>query len=165
MSREKSAKNDAVKRKLAEVKIPENWKQWLRLDEKENTATNAAVNDVDIAPTKVDPDVDFGPYMADLQRRIRKVWYSPGGHETTRVVGLFKVHSDGSVSDIKLDKPSGTVSADKAAIRAVRECSPVHTLPKGSPPVVDIAFTFSYNVSSQASEKTETESQLKKKID
>ncbi|MBY0552166.1 MAG: TonB family protein [Candidatus Obscuribacterales bacterium] len=139
-----------VKKRLAEVRIPENWNQWLSGDNGNSTTSSH--------------DADFGPYMADLQRRIKRAWYPPKGNETKRVVTIFKVHSDGSVSDIKLDKSSGSVAADKAAIIAIKEGSPYHTLPKNSPAVVDIQFTFDYNVFSGEENEKVTKSQLKKEI-
>src|SRR5208282_1618395 len=90
--------------------------------------------------------VDFGPYMADLQRRIKRAWFPPKGNETKRVVLVFKVHSGGELSHLKLDKTSGLAIADEAAMKAVENAAPFHPLPNGAPKVVDIQFTFDYNV-------------------
>lgn len=91
-------------------------------------------------------DVDFGPYMADLQRRIKRAWYPPRGQESKRVVVIFKVHSGGELSDLRIDKSSGTALADQAALQAVTNAAPFRPLPAGAPSVVDIQFTFDYNV-------------------
>lgn len=93
-----------------------------------------------------DPDVDFGPYMADLQRRIKKAWFPPRGQESRRVVVIFKIHSQGELSDLRIDKSSGVASADQAALTAVQNAAPFRQLPAGAPAVVDIQFTFDYNV-------------------
>ncbi|MBY0357710.1 MAG: TonB family protein [Candidatus Obscuribacterales bacterium] len=91
-------------------------------------------------------DVDFGPYMADLQRRIKRAWFPPRGQESRRVVVIFKVHSGGELSDLRIDKTSGTSLADQAALQAVTNAAPFRPLPSGAPNVVDIQFTFDYNV-------------------
>ncbi len=91
-------------------------------------------------------DVDFGPYMADLQRRIKRAWFPPRGQESRRVVVIFKVHSGGELSDLRIDKSSGVATADQAALEAVRNAAPFRPLPNGAPSVVDIQFTFDYNV-------------------
>ena len=91
-------------------------------------------------------DVDFGPYMASLQRRIKRAWFPPKGDQSKRVVVVFKVHRDGEMSDLKIQKTTGIKSADQAALRAVEDASPFRPLPKGSPQDVDIQFTFDYNV-------------------
>ncbi len=91
-------------------------------------------------------DVDFGPYMADLQRRIKRAWFPPKGQESRRVVVIFKIHSDGSLSHLRLDHTSGMAIADNAALKAVENAAPFRPLPAGAPTDVDIQFTFDYNV-------------------
>ena len=91
-------------------------------------------------------DVDFGPYMADLQRKIKSAWYPPKGNESKSIQVIFKVHSDGSMSDLRLSKASGMKLADDAALKAISNAAPFRKLPDGSPPDVDIQFTFDYNV-------------------
>lgn len=91
-------------------------------------------------------DVDFGPYMADLQRRIKRAWFPPKGNESKRVVVVFKVHRGGELSHLRLDKSSGVAVADEAALKAVENAAPFRPLPAGAPDDVDIQFTFDYNV-------------------
>lgn len=92
-------------------------------------------------------DADFGPYMRDLQRRIKRNWEPPKGNESRRVVLLFKVARDGRLLSIKVKNSSGVPVADKAAISAVELTAPFRPLPpeyKGRD--IDIEFTFDYNV-------------------
>lgn len=90
---------------------------------------------------------DFGPYMRELQRRIKRNWDPPKGNESKRVVLIFKVSKDGRLKSLRVYKSSGVVEADKAAINAVELTAPFSPLPpeyKGSD--IDIQFTFDYNV-------------------
>lgn len=96
--------------------------------------------------TAAQADVDFGPYMADLQRRIKKHWFPPKGNESKRVVVIFKVHSGGELSGLHIDHGSGVAIADNAALKAVEDAAPFRPLPAGAPDIVDIQFTFDYNV-------------------
>lgn len=89
---------------------------------------------------------DYNTYMSALQDRIKRMWYPPKGEETRRVVAVFKVHSDGKASHIKLTDTSGTATADAAAVAAVERAAPFQPLPAGSPDDVDVEFTFDYNV-------------------
>jgi TonB family protein len=91
-------------------------------------------------------DVDFGPYMADLQRRIKRAWFPPKGNESKRVVVIFKVHRGGELSNLRLDHSSGVAIADQAALKAVENAAPFRPLPAGASDDVDIQFTFDYNV-------------------
>jgi TonB family protein len=90
-------------------------------------------------------DVDFGPYMGNLQRNIKAKWLPPKGQESKRVVVSFKVDVEGALSHLKIDKSSGIADQDAAALRAVEDAAPFGPLPKGADKAVDIQFTFDYN--------------------
>ena len=90
---------------------------------------------------------DFGPYMRELQRRIKMNWDPPKGNESKRVVLLFKIARDGRLLSVRTFKSSGVPTADKAALSAVELTAPFKPLPpdfRGSS--IDIQFTFDYNV-------------------
>lgn len=90
---------------------------------------------------------DFGPYMRELQRRIKMNWDPPKGNESKRVVLLFKIAKDGRLLSCRVSKSSGLPSADQAALKAVELTAPFRPLPadfKGQS--IDIQFTFDYNV-------------------
>ncbi len=90
---------------------------------------------------------DFGPYMRELQRRIKMNWDPPKGNESKRVVLLFKIAKDGRLLSCSVYKSSGLKSADDAALNAVKLTAPFRPLPaeyKGAS--IDIQFTFDYNV-------------------
>ena len=90
---------------------------------------------------------DFGPYMRDLQRRIKMNWDPPKGDESKRVVLLFKIAKDGRLLSCSVYKSSGLPSADKAALHAVQLTAPFKPLPAAySGNSIDIQFTFDYNV-------------------
>lgn len=90
---------------------------------------------------------DFGPYMRELQRRIKMNWDPPKGNESKRVVLFFKIAKDGRLLSVRVSRSSGVQAADRAAISAVELTAPFKPLPpefKGQS--VDIQFTFDYNV-------------------
>lgn len=115
-----------------------------------NLSQPSNVHSVAPAPVKQAPaavDVDFGPYMANLQRNIKRSWFPPQGQESRRVVVVFKIDRAGHVSDLKVSKSCGVAVADQAAINAVENsASNFKSLPEGAPPEVSIEFTFDYNV-------------------
>ncbi len=90
---------------------------------------------------------DFGPYMKELQRRIKMNWDPPKGNESKRVILLFSIARDGRLLNVKVHRSSGLQAADNAAINAVKLTAPFRPLPaefRGES--VDIQFTFDYNV-------------------
>lgn len=90
---------------------------------------------------------DFGPYMRELQRRIKLNWNPPKGNESKRVVLLFKIAKSGRMLSCRVLKSSGLPAADQAALKAVELTAPFRPLPvefRGES--IDIQFTFDYNV-------------------
>lgn len=90
---------------------------------------------------------DFGPYMRELQRRIKLNWDPPKGNESKTVVLLFKIARDGRLISSRVHRSSGLPSADQAALKAVELTAPFRPLPadfKGQS--IDIQFTFDYRV-------------------
>lgn len=90
---------------------------------------------------------DFGPYMRELQNRIKRNWEPPKGNESKTVVLLFKIAKDGRLLSCRVSRSSGLQTADSAALRAVELTAPFRPLPpdfKGQS--IDIQFTFDYRV-------------------
>jgi TonB family protein len=93
------------------------------------------------------PEPDFGPYIAELQRRIRRNWSPPTADRSKRVVAFFKISRDGRLLSLTLSTASGTKIYDDAALAAVRASAPFRPLPaefRGQD--IDVQFTFDYDV-------------------
>lgn len=92
-------------------------------------------------------DPDFGPYMAELQRRIKRNWRPPRRNQSKRVILLFTIAKDGRLLNLKVHRTSGEPDTDRAAISAVQLSAPFKPLPTDfSGSSIDIQFTFDYNV-------------------
>ena len=92
-------------------------------------------------------DVDFNPYMKDLQRRIKSNWNPPKSTTSKRVEAIFRISKSGELLNLKIKTSSGDSSTDEAAILAINKTKPFLPLPlefKGE--TVDIMFTFDYKV-------------------
>jgi TonB family protein len=104
---------------------------------------------LDVAPpvAAAAADVDFGPYMAKLQRQIKDEWFPPKSAETTKVKVKFKVYKDGRMAYLRILERGPDQATDDAALLAVEHAAPsFKALPEGSPRDVDIEFRFDYNV-------------------
>ncbi len=89
----------------------------------------------------------WGPYMRDLESKIKRNWHPPKGNQSKRVVLFFKIGRRGELLSVRISKTSGSQANDQAAISAVQMSAPFRALPpefKGSS--VEIEFTFDYNV-------------------
>ena len=70
-------------------------------------------------------------YLNLIITKIAKFWRNPlrrGGRKVSAVI-YFRIHRDGSVSDITLEKRSGNTLFDTAALRATNSASPLPPLP------------------------------------
>lgn len=110
-------------------------------------AQPAAVPSPATRPTvnQVSADVDFGPYLADLRRRIKRAWFPPKRESSSRVELEFKVHDNGVMSDLRLHSSSGIAVVDQAALKSVENASPFRPLPAGAAPSVLSRFCFEYS--------------------
>lgn len=90
---------------------------------------------------------DFGPYIAELQRRIRRNWAPPVEDRSKRVVVLFTIARDGRLIGRRVQTSSGSAQADQAAMAAVSLSAPFRALPpnfKGQN--IDVQFIFDYEI-------------------
>lgn len=90
---------------------------------------------------------NWGPYMRDLEQRIKRNWSPPKGDSSKRVVITFTIGRDGRLLSHKVTKSSGVPLADRAAMSAIELTAPFRPLPpefRGQS--VPIEFTFDYNV-------------------
>ncbi len=89
---------------------------------------------------------EFGPYMAELQRRIKRNWEPPKDPTSRQVVVEFQIFRSGELGSVRLSKSCGLAKNDQAAIDAIRKAAPYSPLPKFADESVDIQFTFDYHV-------------------
>jgi TonB family protein len=108
---------------------------------KEMLAKTQPVDAVKKKPIADIPQLDFGPYMADLQRRIRRAYHYAGESSTGRPsMVVFRIHKDGSLSDLKTSRSCGVTAEDEALMKAVNDAAPFLPLPAGARDYEDIQF-------------------------
>ncbi len=91
--------------------------------------------------------INWGPYMHNLEKRIKRNWNPPKDNASKRSVVIFRIGRDGRLLSIKIVKSSGSVSTDDAAKAAIEMTAPFAPLPvefEGNS--IDVEFTFDYNV-------------------
>ena len=95
---------------------------------KGSAAGKAAVGSLTVAP--VNQEFAYNYYFAQIQSRIEASWTrSPVGSDAHAVI-LFTIHSDGSISDLRVRESSGFDTYDLAALRAVQNAAPFAPLPR-----------------------------------
>jgi protein TonB len=70
-------------------------------------------------------------YLAGVQRKIWVIWSQQIRAETQQAVTVrFTILADGSITDMTVVQPSGIVTLDLAAQRAISSAAPFGPLPK-----------------------------------
>ncbi len=103
------------------------------------------VDDLPITEVQPNGDIDFGPYMAALQRTIKSnftVTNKPSKNTKTTIV--FGLNKDGSIKNAHITTSSGFPAYDKAAMKALKNSAPFLPLPAGSSDIA-ISYTFNYD--------------------
>lgn len=102
------------------------------------------------ADDNVRGDINYQPFMNDMQRRIKRAWFPPKCGESDHAKVAFKVARDGHISNLEIIKHASTKISDEAALSAVRNAEPFRPLPDGSPEKMEVEFSFDYNVFHEA---------------
>lgn len=95
---------------------------------------------------------DFGPYMNQVVNRVRVNWYSLIPEiarlgKKGRVVIIFTITQNGTITDLRMAANSGTEPLDRAAIGAITASNPFQKLPSNfDGDHLVLQFTFLYNI-------------------
>ena len=75
--------------------------------------------------------VEFGPWLRRFIAQIRRNWFVPYAAMSLRghVVLSFKVHKDGSITDLQVMKPSSIDAFTRSAFNAIKQSDPTVPLP------------------------------------
>ncbi len=92
------------------------------------------------------PSVDFGPYMRNVQNKIKKNWKPPEEKRRfARATVIFTLDKNGKIKKYNIKKSSGIKEYDKSAIKALKSSAPFGALPKEyKGKTVDVHFNFDY---------------------
>jgi TonB family protein len=89
----------------------------------------------------------FASYISRMRQKIATTWEVPPGTEglERNAVVYFRIHRDGSVTNVTVDKLSGLQIFDRSCQRAVIEAAPMPPLPREyNEESVAVHFTFVY---------------------
>jgi TonB family protein len=75
--------------------------------------------------------VEFGPWLRRFVAQIRRNWFVPYAAMSLRghVVLSFKVHKDGTITDLQIMQPSAIDAFTKSAFNAIKSSNPTVPLP------------------------------------
>ncbi len=81
-----------------------------------------------------DPNFTYGWYLDQLVNRITSNWTRPVVGSEIRAVFYFRIHRDGTMTDLELREPSRLAEFDESARRAIAASAPFPPLPRAYKP-------------------------------
>jgi protein TonB len=76
-------------------------------------------------------DFPYALYIQGMHRKIGSNWFRPQVAPGATVIVYFRIERDGTISEAKVETPSGNGTFDRQALSAVRSSSPLNRLPPG----------------------------------
>jgi TonB family protein len=110
------------------------------------TSSSAGQDDDDDEPTQ---EVDMGPYLKHMKTAVQAKWQPPKGLEQKKVVVIFTILKDGTITDPEIAEPSGEASVDQSALQALKAASPLPPLPMGAPKTIRVKYKFEWKITRQ----------------
>jgi len=117
-----------------------------------------------MAPTQQGPDqpvsvtggsngFNYPWYVTLIQRKVSQAWYTqevdPHTPFGSQVSVTFSISRDGTPSNVRIERSSGSPTLDSSALRAVQRVENFSPLPSGySKSSVSVEYTFTYKLSS-----------------
>jgi TonB family protein len=94
---------------------------------------------------------DFGPYLNQVLNKIRFTWYSlipeVAKFKKGRVIIIFRIEKDGTVTNWRIAANSGTDPLDRAALGSITGSNPFPPLPNNfEGNILDLQITYLYNI-------------------
>lgn len=74
-------------------------------------------------------DFPYALYIQGMHRKIGGNWFRPQVAGGATVVIYFRILRDGTITEARVETPSGNATFDRAALSAVRSSSPLNPLP------------------------------------
>ncbi|HEX6084909.1 MAG TPA: TonB family protein [Thermoanaerobaculia bacterium] len=74
-------------------------------------------------------DFPYALYIQGMHRKIGGQWFRPQIAPGATVIIYFRILRDGTITEAKVETPSGNPTFDRAALSAVRSASPLNPLP------------------------------------
>jgi TonB family protein len=117
------------------------------LDQEANTTRNAP------GPTQLAArqEVDLGPYLSNLRRRVQERWNPHTPDQRRQAVIGFTINRSGQISNMRVLQTSGNLQTDTETILAIQRAAPFGALPEQFPyNQLEIEFTFNIYVNNSS---------------
>jgi len=160
---EKSASAKEPKRNIPQVivkqpdrKLPKETRRPKQVIKKKNTSSETSSGGeskgekslkTPIKGIELDSKFDYPEYLIEMQERIKNNWHPPTLKESLTTRMFFKLGKDGKIIRVRVEKATGNIGFDSAAMTAVTKSSPFSPLPEEfEKKELGVHFDFIYDI-------------------
>jgi TonB family protein len=142
---EKPRKKPPVKKDEPKKSVPTT--QIRKTDQPaESDSTGQSAQATPAGSISFENDFPYAYYISRMRQKIAATWRPPGGSSDERVCRVyFRVHRNGSVSNVSVEESSGVSLFDQSCQRAVLQSAPLPPLPREfNDDYLGVHFSFLY---------------------
>ena len=110
-----------------------------------NPQANASQQALNPSGFNAQQNLNMGPYLAEIRRRVRRNWNpsSPGNNRHTVLV--FSIQRNGQITGLRVIQSSGSDQVDRQSLEAVQKSGPFAALPQNFPHQ-ELNVEFNFNI-------------------
>ncbi|WP_040655704.1 energy transducer TonB [Rubidibacter lacunae] len=92
-------------------------------------------------------DIDLGPYLSELQRRVRRNWQPSSPRRDRQTLIQFQIARNGQIRNLRVVQTSGSPIVDRETLEAIERAAPFPPLPSGfHQEALNVNFSFNIHI-------------------
>ena len=110
-----------------------------------NPQANASQQALNPSGVDARQDLDLGPYLAEIRRRVKRNWRPSTPINNRNTVLAFSIQRNGQITGLRVIRSSGSPKVDRESLEAVKKSSPFAALPQNFPNE-QLSIEFNFNI-------------------
>ncbi len=90
-------------------------------------------------------DLNLGPYLAEIKRRVRRNWNPSNPNQNRHTTLGFAIQRNGQITDLRIIQSSGSKTSDSESLEAIQKSAPFGALPPNFPEQ-QLKVQFNFNI-------------------
>ena len=108
-----------------------------------NPQANASQQALNPSGLDARQDLNLGPYLAEIRRRVKRNWKPSAPNNNRHTVLIFSIQRNGQITGLRVRQSSGSEKVDRESLEAVQKSGPFAALPANFPnEQLNVEFNF-----------------------
>ena len=110
-----------------------------------NPQANASQQALNSGGLDARKDLNLGPYLAEIRRRVRRNWNPSQPSQNRHTILAFAIQRNGQITALRIIQSSGSKTSDSESLEAVQKSAPFAALPPNFPRQ-QLKVKFNFNI-------------------